>query len=151
MVNVRVNGRPVDEMSASEREALDARGRERMMELLNSGRAPGLKTSATRCAGVGMLESQFNTPAEAKWYVDRCKAMGGNPKATDVYVPSIAKTPGDPKAFVQQSEVESRIRKVCEDRGMACEGDIKVAASSGNAKAVERAKAKRTKAKRKST
>lgn len=106
------------------------RQRKRLGDMLAHQQAPGLKSCTSGFKGVGMLRDQFRTQREFEFYVRKAREKGGNPQPNDVYMPQLASETADPKAFVAREDVESRTRAVCEERGWACDGDIKVKARS---------------------
>ena len=112
-----VNGKTVDALPKN-KQGFDA--------MLQFQQAPGLKTATTRCAGVGRLGDHFTNDKETEYFLNRCKALGHKPNETDVYIPQLAEQPGDPKAFCAKEDVESRVKQVCTERGLKCDGDFKV-------------------------
>ena len=96
-----------------------------MAAILSSGRAPGVHgTDTTAFAGFGSLKKQLGRDYDrvTKAAIKR----GYNPGSHDVYNPSFAKFEGDPRAFASQAEGLGKFRKLAEESGLGCDGDISV-------------------------
>jgi len=89
--------------------------------------APRSMTDRELFEGMGPLAKQFEGEED---YLDRivagARAHGHNPGANDVYMSNLARFEGDPLAFVPPTGGRGHIRKVCEDRGLPCEGAVNV-------------------------
>lgn len=67
--------------------------------------------------------NQFsNTPEIGDYYKKVTERLGGSTTGK-VYKRSLAAFPGDPRAWVSGKD---DVRKVCEERGWNCDGDVKV-------------------------
>lgn len=103
----------------------------RMEELLNNKRMPGIRTDAQFLANHGTLDKQFEGDArQLKAVTETAKKHGYNPSPNDTYIPTLARFPGDPLAFVPPGSPKSHIKKVCEATDRACEGDVTVSRST---------------------
>jgi len=58
--------------------------------------------------------------------VKTAREHGYEPQYTDFYASGLAEFPGDPKAFIPASGGRGHIRRVCEERNMACHGAVNV-------------------------
>jgi putative FmdB family regulatory protein len=94
--------------------------------------APAVQTDNTFFANVGTLRDQFGgNDRELKRVVSAAKRQGYTPNYTDFYCPSLANRPGDPKAFIPACGGRSYVRKLCEERGVSCEGMVNYKAPEG--------------------
>ena len=99
----------------------------RMDEVLKSRRMPSIRTDAQFLANHGTLDKQFaGDNRQLKAVTDTAKSLGYNPNPNDTYIPTLARFPGDPLAFVPAGSPKSHIKKVCEATDSACEGDVTV-------------------------
>ena len=99
----------------------------RMDEVLKSRRMPSIRTDAQFLANHGTLDKQFaGDNRQLKAVTDTAKSLGYNPNPNDTYIPTLARFPGDPLAFVPAGSPKSHIKKVCEATDRACEGDVTV-------------------------
>ena len=99
----------------------------RMREVLDSRKMPSIRTDAQFLANHGTLDKQFEGDSrQLKAVTDTAKKHGYNPNPNDTYIPTLARFPGDPLAFVPAGSPKSHIRKVCEATDRACEGDVSV-------------------------
>lgn len=98
-----------------------------MAEMLTLQQAPGSRTDKEFFNGRGTLASQFDGDEKvlAK-VVQNAKSRGFVPGVNDVYVPSMADGVGDPAAFVPATGGRNHVRRVCEQRGWSCDGDVKL-------------------------
>lgn len=119
-----VNGRPIEELSAEEREGLDRRAKARLEEMFASGQAPRVKSDTTFFAGQNRGAGQFDgqAPEIQRAYTEPAKAAGVSITGK-TYLSQIAAYPGDPRAWVDSRE---QIAQVCEERGWRCGGDVTV-------------------------
>ena len=100
----------------------------RMDEILEGRKMPSIRTDAQFLANHGTLDKQFDGDTkQLKVFTDVAKSHGYNPSPNDTYIPTLARFPGDPMAFVPPGSPKSHIKKVCESTDRACEGDVKVA------------------------
>ena len=117
----KINGRAVskEEWDASLRKS------SKLDEMFAARKAPGIRTDSNlftsseqrRTVGGGVMRDH---------YVTQAKKHGYTPDENDVYCPTLADFPGDPKAFIRPGEGRSHIRKVCEAKGVPCEGAVTV-------------------------
>lgn len=89
-------------------------------------KSASLNTDSTFFHGSKPLYEQFGSQKHLDRYLKAAKKHGHTPSANDTYFPSLARFPGDPEAFVSQAQGRGYIRKLCEKRGWACDGDVKV-------------------------
>lgn len=75
--------------------------------------------------GVGTLADQFRG---VEWQLEHnthyAKKNGYKPNHNDFYISSLARFPGDPQAFVPATGGRGYIKKICEERGIPCEGMV---------------------------
>ena len=95
-------------------------------EMIALQKGPGLDTDDIFFSGQGTLYDQFGSEKHLQKFVKNAKANGYTPSPNDVYYPGLARFQGDPEAFVSRSQGRSYIKKLCERRGWACEGGVKV-------------------------
>ena len=99
----------------------------RMDEVLRNRKMPAIRTDAQFLANHGTLDKQFEGDArQLDAITDTAKKHGYNPSPNDTYIPTLARFPGDPLAFVPSGSPKGHIKKVCEATDRACEGDVKV-------------------------
>lgn len=80
----------------------------------------------------GTLADQFaGAEDQLDYVVKTAQRHGYRPSYTDLYLPSLARFPGDPKAFVPASGGRGHIRSVCAERGHDCEGIVQYRAPRG--------------------
>ena len=98
-----------------------------MAVMLASQSAPKAETDRELFVGIGSLDKQFDgREVELGHVVKQAKSKGYNPQPHDMYISSLARYPGDPKAFVSPSGGRGQIKEVCENRGWQCDGSVKV-------------------------
>ena len=99
----------------------------RLREVLDSRRMPSIRTDSQFLANHGTLDKQFEGDArQLEAVTDTAKKHGYNPSPNDTYIPTLARFPGDPMAFVPAGSPKNHIKKVCEATDRACEGDVTV-------------------------
>jgi len=99
----------------------------RMDEMLSSRKVPQVRTDSQFLSNHGTLDKQFEgDDRQLKAVTDTAKKHGYNPSPNDTYIPTLARFPGDPLAFVPAGSPKSHIKKVCEATDRACEGDVSV-------------------------
>jgi len=87
-------------------------------------KAPRGHTDASFTQFRGTLEQQFaGDPEGLAQVVAAAKRQGYTPSYTDVYLPNLADSVGDPRAFVK---TRGELKKVCEERGLECTGTVNV-------------------------
>lgn len=98
----------------------------RMAEMIALRKAPRVMTDSVFFEGRGTLDSQFaGTPCgQLDELIAAAKAAGYTPNPNDVYEPGLAEFFGDPRAFVPPAGGMSHVRKVCEERGVGCQGAL---------------------------
>jgi hypothetical protein len=112
-----LNGKTVSEESF-------LKGGDGIREILESRQFPGLQTDDEFMANRGTLGSQLGEQTES--VVKAAKLNGYNPNINDVYLPSVARFPGDPEAFVRHDSARGAVKKTLEKRGWGCDGLVKV-------------------------
>ena len=101
----------------------------KLAEMFALQKAPQSLTDRELFQGYGPLESQFaGDPIGLAQVVRTAKRHGYKPNANDVYIAPLARFPGDPQAFVPPTGGRGYIKKLCEQRGWACDGVVKVKA-----------------------
>jgi hypothetical protein len=89
--------------------------------------APRGMTDSVFFAGVGTLADQFlGDEAMLEKLVANATAKGHKPSANSYYCAPLANEPGDPLAFIPPSGGRGHVQAVCEQRGWACDGSVKV-------------------------
>lgn len=97
-----------------------------MAEMFTLQKGPGLDTDDVFFSGSKPLYDQFGSQKHLDRFLKQAKARGFTPSVNSTYYPNLARFPGDPEAFVTRAQGRSYIKKLCEDRGWACEGGVKV-------------------------
>lgn len=87
----------------------------------------GIRTESTFAAGYGSLRDQCGSEESLRSVVQNAEKNGYKPNASDVYMPTLARFTGDPKAFFR-GDVAASIRKHAEASGRGCQGRIEVKA-----------------------
>lgn len=83
---------------------------------------PSIQTDSTLMAGAGTLRSQAGDQFVGQME-KACAARGFRPNGNELYVPTMARFPYDPLAFVtSRKEIKDRVRA----NGMSCEGAVTV-------------------------
>lgn len=122
MVNgrlVQVSGPPEDQAAL----------RRKFEDIVESKQGPGLSTDSTFFSGAGTLDRQFGKDKQAlQEVVTGAKRSGFRPTGNELYQPSLARFPGDPRAFISQADGKAKVRKIVEETGTGCEGAITVKA-----------------------
>lgn len=84
-------------------------------EIIESGRAPYLKTSTTFFAGRGSLLDQMDGDDQyTDILVRKAKQQGYTPSPGDVYLGQVAENEGDPEAWFKQGDTEQNVKQVLE-------------------------------------
>lgn len=103
------------------------RGNSSMLaEMLALRSAPASKTDREFLAGRGMLAKQVGCDYQLRDILEAAKRQGFTPGPGDVYDPGLARTMGDPEAFIPNGEGRSYVKKLCEKRGWAAHGMVEV-------------------------
>ena len=99
----------------------------RMDEVLSSRKMPSIRTDSQFLANHGTLDKQFEgDERQLSSVTETAKKHGYSPSPNDTYIPTLARFPGDPLAFVPAGSPKNHIKKVCEATDRACEGDVSV-------------------------
>ncbi len=86
-----------------------------------------LKTDTELMNHQGTLLQQFDgNEAEVARVMRAAKKQGCTPGYNDVYVPTLADSCGDPKAFIKPADQTAEVRRLCAARGVGCEGPVTV-------------------------
>jgi hypothetical protein len=101
-------------------------GGDGIRQIIESRQFPGLQTDDEFMANRGTLSSQLGEQTES--VVKAAKQNGYKPNLNDVYLPAMARFPGDPEAFVSHGSARGSVRRTMESRGWGCEGSVKVKA-----------------------
>jgi hypothetical protein len=88
-----------------------------MAEMIAMQRGPGLNTDTVFFSGSKPLYNQFESMKHLGRYLNIAKQHGFTPNKNATYISSLARFPGDPEAFVDQSQGRSYIKKLIEQRG----------------------------------
>jgi hypothetical protein len=87
-----------------------------------------LGTTTQWLRGHGMLGDQFPSTVEGQKQLHERVAIaqkhGYHPSANDVYDPTVAQFPGDPRGFISSSDPVGHVRRVCEETGTGCDSDL---------------------------
>jgi len=97
-----------------------------LAEIFALKRAPNLDTDTTFLRGIKPLGDQFTNSNERDRVIKEAKKQGYTPRTSDYYCPGIAKSCGDPAAFVPSANPKAHVRKVCETRDTSCHGAVEV-------------------------
>lgn len=120
----------------------------RLADVLESQQAPAAKDDTTFMSGRPRLRDSFKGDGIGfNAMLKGARKHGYEPKSTDVYMRSVARFPGDPSAFFNSGDGMGKIKKICEKRGVGCEGSVVVNAPEAKYDAA----AKPTKKKKKVT
>ncbi len=113
-----------------------------MAAILATRRAPGAKTNRELFRGIRPLGDQFNGEENMLRRLQaNAEREGVSVGYNSLYVPGLAKYPMDPLACVPSSEGAGYVKKLCEARGLDCEGLVTV--KTGTRDPAERKQAKR--------
>lgn len=74
-------------------------------------------------AGMPMLRDQFRTEEEMNRRIAAARAQGYNPSPYDIYMPGLADSVGDRKAFVSRTDGRRHVEKVLASKGMTISRD----------------------------
>lgn len=96
--------------------------------MVSMQRAPGGLTDDVFFAGVPTLADQIGSQVRTKRLVEIARRHGYNPSPYDMYQSGLARFEGDPEAFVSKAQGRGYIKRLCEQRGWACEGLVNVKA-----------------------
>lgn len=96
--------------------------------MLASQSGPALNTDSMFFQGMPRLYEQFGSQRALDHVLKAAAKHGFKPNPTDIYQPGLARFKGDPEAFVPATGGRGYIKKLCETRGWAVEGAVKVAA-----------------------
>lgn len=88
---------------------------------------PVIRTESTFAAGYGTLADQLGDGDRLKVVTRRAREHGYTPNASDVYMPTLARFAGDPKAFFR-GDVAADMKRHAEQTGRGLEGRIEVKA-----------------------
>lgn len=97
-----------------------------MAEMVAMQTGPGLNTDAVFFSGSKPLYDQFESQSNLNRYLKAAKQHGFTPGKHSTYISSIARFPGDPEAWVDQTQGRGYIKRLMEKRGWACDGAVNV-------------------------
>tara|TARA_Y100000593_G_scaffold73145_1_gene134348 strand:- start:15829 stop:16500 length:672 start_codon:yes stop_codon:yes gene_type:complete len=97
----------------------------KMAEMLALQQAPMTKTDREFLSGAKRLGDVFG-PMELQMLKDKAKQQGVTLTGTEHYCSALANEPLDPLACVPATGGRGHVKKVCEQRGWECQGDVKV-------------------------
>lgn len=106
--------------------------------MIATQRGPRVMTDAVFFEG-GKRPADEMTPGYLKMCLRNSAAHGFTPTSNHRYYASLARFPGDPQAWVNQSDGRGYIQKLCEQRGWACEGAVNLKAREPERDPVESA------------
>lgn len=95
----------------------------KLAEMFATGQTPGVMTDSVFLEGTG--EQFAKTPYLGDHYKKVAESYGQNVKGK-VYKSGLARFPGDPLAWVNG---RGDVQRICEARGMDCDGAVKVRAN----------------------
>lgn len=99
----------------------------RFRDMVESKRPPNSNTDKEFFSDRGTLADQFaDDPESLNDVVSAARKKGYNPHYQDVYMEPLADEPGDPSAFITPSGGRSQVKRVCEEKGLECHGQIEV-------------------------
>lgn len=99
----------------------------RFAEMLALQSAPCLMTDSVFFAGMKCAGDSLDK-RELGQLVAAAKQQGYTPPQGAYYMPSLAAFKGDKRAWVSHSDGRGYVKKLCEERGWACEGAVSVKA-----------------------
>jgi putative FmdB family regulatory protein len=86
---------------------------------------PGLQTGTSFFAGAGTLLDQCGgDDREAERIVRAARRKGYNPSPNDLYLPTLAQEPGDPRFFISREGGRDQLKRACDAAGVRCRGLI---------------------------
>lgn len=94
--------------------------------MLSCQRAARGMTDDVFFAGIPTLANQFGSQVKLNRLIKNCQAAGFTPGPYDVYQSGLARFENDPQAVVSRAQGRGYIKKLCEERGWACEGGVNV-------------------------
>ncbi len=101
---------------------------ETLQEVFATRQFPGINDDTTFMANRGTLLDQLG-PEQCELVVSEARKRGYNPSMNDVYLSQLADDGvGDPVAFIKHDGAQGQVRRLCEERGEACHGSVKVKA-----------------------
>lgn len=101
----------------------------RLNDMFAARRGPALMTDVTLFEGQGTLDKQFGgNEKDMQRVLDIAKKHGYTPNRNDVYMPGLARYPGDPLAFVPPTGGRGHIKNVLSAQGRGCDGAVTVEA-----------------------
>lgn len=104
----------------------DASADHRFAEMLAFHQAPRSLTDREFYQGMGTLADQFKTdPQHLQTVTAAAQRRGYRPNPNDVYVPTLAREPGDPMAFISPSGGRGELKKRAEALGVEGNGVVK--------------------------
>lgn len=111
-------------------------------EMLALRRAPGARTDREFFADRGKLGDQFVSEKVCDFYVNEARKNGYNPNPNDVYESSVARFPGDPRAFISPSGGRGQAADALEAQGFEVsnrlgDGLVSVRSRPGEAAPIE--------------
>lgn len=115
----------------------------RLATMLALQQAPRVLTDAVFLAGFGTLDKQVKSDEQCNWLVSRAKAQGYDVGPNHVYNPHLARFTGDGEAFIPPSDARGHVQKICEKRGLECNGAVNVKAVQRDPQPQPKSKGKR--------
>lgn len=94
------------------------RDKQKLSDMLSSGKSPGLQTDTGFHAGRGTLLNQMEgDEVWCKYLAQEARKQGYSPGANDVYIGQLADRAGDPKAWFKPGEGRAELKKRLEASG----------------------------------
>lgn len=117
-----VNGKSMAAMTDAELARHERRSRQRFNDMVESGKAPRVKSDDTFFRGfTGTGGAQFSDEVRP-FYLEEAKKAGVSVSGKQ-YFSELAAYPGDPRAWVSS---RGEMKQLLEERGWSADGDIKV-------------------------
>lgn len=105
----------------------EERCKARLEEMIELGVSPAANDDTTFLAGRPSLRESFGGDHRSfNNMLKGARKHGYEPKSTDIYLRGVARFPGDPSAFFNAGDGRGKIKKICEKRGVGCEGAVNV-------------------------
>jgi len=117
--------------------------KKRFKEMIRSRSAPRANDDTVFLSDRPRFRDCFASETDMNLCIKELRKQGVEPKSTDLYLHGVARRRGDASALFSAGDGMGKIKKICEKRGVGCEGAVTVNAPEAKLDPAEKPKTPR--------